>query len=47
MVLKTIFTLCLFGIEMDGKDKINLAHPRQLPLFEELDDGSLKQYVHS
>jgi hypothetical protein len=32
---------------MEEKDKIVLAHPRQLPLFEELDDGSLTQYTHS
>jgi hypothetical protein len=32
---------------MRKRKKIIFTQPRQLPLFEEEDDGSLKPYIHS
>jgi hypothetical protein len=39
------FAYCLFGEEeMESHVKITYTKPKQIPLFEEQDDGKLKQY---
>jgi len=45
MVFKVIFVIGFEeGKRMASSNKFTFTKPRQIPLFEEQDDGSLRQY---